>query len=313
MNPERHARTIKLTCSPLTCCSPHEAQAQCGVLAHTPPMPTPIDLPPSLDTPPALTVIETLRTELAVLQEAVQRVEVHEAPILTARYLATLGEREYKLLQLQVDVRAYRRRIELAQAVCNRGHKLDLRAVADIDASVNTELQEWHQALKQREQDLVLAHFNLKTMQLLPDDEVQRAKQAYRQLARWLHPDAHPENAALFARFWPAVQSAYRACDVDELETLVQVIARELPDVPPVADDEALAQHLKELIAAQARQLADLQAQPPMCYRVQLDDAVWVARRCAEMDLAIHLEAAQLAALVGRFADLTASAAPGQE
>ena len=261
-------------------------------------------------TPSALTVIEALRTELAVLQEAVQRIEIHESPILTARYLATLGEREYKLLQLQVDVRAYRHRIEQAQAICNHGHKLDSRAVAEIDASVNSELQEWHKTLKQREQALVLAQFNLTMMQFLPDEQVQRAKQAYRQLARWLHPDAHPENAALFARFWPAVQAAYQAYHVDELETLVQVIARELPVVPTMADDEALTQRLKELIAVQARQLADLQAEPPMCYRTQLDDAAWVARRCAELDLAIHHEAAQLAALVGRFADLTAASNP---
>ncbi len=202
------------------------------------------------------------RQELAVLQEAVQRIELHEAPLLTARYLATLGEREYRLLQLQVDVRAYRRRIELAQARRNHGQSLNQRAVAAIVEAVNAELEQWRVTLRQRQQDLALAQFTLSTLRYVPDDQVQAAKLAYRQLARWLHPDAHPENAALFARFWPAVQAAYQSYDLDQLETLVQVISRELPDPPDVADDGALTGRLQQLVAKQARLLADLQAHP---------------------------------------------------
>lgn len=251
--------------------------------------------------------IEALRKELSVLQEAVQRIESHEAPFLTARYLATLGEREYRLLQLQVDVRAYRKRIELGQARRNHGQSLDQRAIAEIIEVVNTELEEWRTTLRQRQQALVLAQYQVSTVRCVPDEEVTAAKQAYRQLARWLHPDAHPEHAGLFARFWPAVQAAYLNYDVDQLETLVQVISRELPDPPDAPDDTALVGRLQRLIALQAGQLADLQAQPPMCYRALLDDAQWVQRRCAELDLAIAQEAAQLAALVSRFADLCAT------
>lgn len=250
--------------------------------------------------------IEALRTELAVLQEAVHRLQVHEAPLLTAHYLATLGEREYKLLQLQVDVRAYSRRIELAQARRNHGLSLGPVAVAAIIDLINTELEAWRSTLAQRQQDLLLAQFTLHNLQYMPDEQVQRAKQAYRKLARRLHPDAHPENAVLFARFWSAVQAAYLAYDMDQLETLVQVIARELPDQLPEVDETALATRLQELIALQARLLADLQAQPPISYRALLDDAQWVKKRCAEIDQAIEHEAAQLAALVSRFADLCA-------
>ena len=270
-------------------------------------MQTPSDTTLSSPTTQQPGPIDILRTELAVLQEAVQRLQVHDAPLLTARYLATVGEREYKLLQLQVDVRAYRRRIELAQARRNHGQSLDPRVVADIVEAVNCELLAWRATLKQRQQDLALAQFTLHTLQYLPAEQVQRAKQAYRQLARCLHPDAHPENTALFEQFWPAVQAAYLAYDVDQLETLVQVIGRGLQHFLPDADDAGLENRLQELIALQARQLADLQAQPPLCYRALLDNAQWVQGRCAELDLAIDQEATQLAALVSRFADLCAS------
>lgn len=261
-------------------------------------------------TPATPNPIDALRQELAVLQEAVQRIATHEAPLLTARYLAALGEREHQLLQLQVDVRAWRRRNELAQARRNRGQYLDSTAVADIIEAVNTELEVWHATVLKRQQDLADAQRTLSTLQYLPAEQVQHAKQAYRQLARWLHPDAHPENTALFERFWPAVQAAYLAYDVDQLETLVQVIGRELPKPLPDSDVAALTARLQALIALQARQLADLQAQPPMCYRALLDDAPWVQRRSDALDLAIQQEAGQLAALVSRFADLCAA---GQE
>jgi hypothetical protein len=137
-----------------------------------------------------------------VLQEAVQRLQVHVAPLLTARYLATLGEREYQLLQLQVDVRAYRRRIELAQARLNQGQGMDRRAVADLVEAVNTELPAWRATLKQRQQDLLLAQFTLHTLQYVPDDQVQRAKQAYRcaELDLALDQEA-AQLAALVSRF----------------------------------------------------------------------------------------------------------------
>lgn len=252
-----------------------------------------------------------LRTELAVLQEAVQRLQVHEVPLLTARYLVTLGEREYKLLQLQIDARAYRRRIELAQARCNRGQCLDMAAVAEITNAVQTELQAWQNTLLQRQQAVIAAQQTLQSLQFVPVDQVQHAKQAYRQLARWLHPDAHPENSALFERFWPAVQAAYQTYDVDQLETLVQVIGRELPaPESDTTDTEELVTRLHALIAAQARQLADLQAQPPLCYSTLLDDAQWVQDKCNTLDLAINQQAVDLAALVSRFADLCACSQP---
>lgn len=249
-------------------------------------------------------VVEQLRGELAILQEATNHIETNEKPLLMARYLSTLGEREHRLLQLQIEVRACERRIALVQALRNRGAVVDAAALHEIHCTVEAELAQWRQSLVQHEQALREADYFLRTLKSVPAEQVQRAKQSYRQLARWLHPDMHPEHADLFAQFWPAVQAAYENYDADQLDILVQVVARVLPAPAPLINPAQTAQRLRELIALAARHLSALHTQAPMCYRVQLSDPHWIATRCQELDSEIEREAQRLAQCVSHLAEL---------
>ncbi len=246
---------------------------------------------------------DTLRADLAALMEAIARLEEHDRSILTARYLAALGDLEYRLMELQVEALALRRRIEMAQARLNRGERLTASDLADIENEVAAELLAWRNTLQQKELDIAVAGQVLDSLMVIPAAEVQRVKSAYRKLARLLHPDASPENAALFDMHWANVQQAYLTMDADLLEAILHVVEHAAGKIA-VTDTAETVERLQVLVAEQAQRLAQLRANPPFCYAALLDNADWVAGKRAELERAIIQEAERLAALVSRYAEI---------
>jgi hypothetical protein len=140
-------------------------------------------------------------------------------------------------------------------------------------------------------------------------DEVKRVKTAYRRLARYLHPDASPENSDLFERYWPVVQDAYLQIDAALIEALLHLVAHainERTDQLPAIDSDIELDRLRRLIASQAERLAHLKMQPPFCYAAQLGDETWVATRQAALEAAIVGESERLAHFVIRHSELMA-------
>ncbi len=246
---------------------------------------------------------DTLRADLAALLEAIARLEEHDRPILTARYLTTLGDLEYRLMELQVGALALRRRIELARARLNRGLRLTASDLAAIENEVAAELLAWRNTLQQKERDIAIAGLVLDSLTMVPPVEVQRIKSAYRKLARLLHPDVSPENAALFDAHWANVQQAYRAMDVALLEAILHLVEYEAGQVA-IGETTESVERLQVLVVEQARRLAQLRAGPPFCYAALLDNAEWVAGKRAELERAIVQEAERLAALVSHYAEI---------
>ncbi len=153
---------------------------------------------------------DPLRLELSALIETINEMQSRAGPVLTARYQAALGRLELQLLELQIEVRSTRRRIEFLQSRVNRGESVTAEWVTDIEQRIETELADWRRQVLTQEQALTEAHSFLAGLSFASVADTQRVKAAYRQLARWLHPDASPENSDLFEKYWPSVQDAMR-------------------------------------------------------------------------------------------------------
>ena len=246
--------------------------------------------------------VADLRTDLAVLLEAIARLNEVQLPILTARYLFALGELEHRLMALQIEVLAMRRRIEMVQARLNRGERMSLADVAEIA----TELLAWRNTLQQKEQGIALAGLVLSGLTAVSVADAQRVKSAYRKLARLLHPDVSPENVALFNTHWSNVQQAYRAMDADFLEAILHLVERDIGQ-PLIGELAESIERLRSLVEEQARRLAQLQASPPFCYETLLNDEAWLAAKQTELEQDILHEAERLAVLVSRYAEIKSS------
>jgi hypothetical protein len=260
-----------------------------------------------LETPLLRDTADQLRHELSAVIEAIDEMQTRIAPMLTARYQAALGRLELQLLELQIAVRSARRRIEFLQSRINHGEPVTADCLSEIDDRIATELAEWRLQVASQAQALAEAQDFLARVTFADSNEVTRVKTAYRRLARYLHPDASPENSDLFQRYWPVVQEAYQRIDaalIEALQHLVEHAVEERSDKLPVVDRASELDRLRTLIAIHAERLAHLKTMPPHCYADLLTNDAWVADRQAVLEEAIASQSEQLALLVIRQSEL---------
>jgi hypothetical protein len=169
-------------------------------------------------------------------------------------------------------------------------------------------LVEWYGRIEAQEQSLSLAHSYLAAATFIDGDRYRRVKDVYRRLARFLHPDASPENADLFEKYWPSVQTAYRSADGDLLDAILHTIEFALAQrgERPASADADESGRLRLLVASQSERLACLKRQAPHCYAEQLVDDRWLASKRAELATAIEHASEQLARQVAHLAELLA-------
>jgi hypothetical protein len=260
-----------------------------------------------LETPLSQDTADQLRHELSAVIEAIDEMQTRIAPMLTARYQAALGRLELQLLELQIEVRSARRRIEFLQSRINHGEPVTAACLSEIDERIATELAEWQVQVASQAQALAEAQDFLARVTFADSNEVARVKTAYRRLARYLHPDASPENGDLFQRYWPVVQEAYQRIDAALIEALLHLVehaVEERSDKLPVVDRASELDRLRTLIAVHAERLAHLKTMPPHCYADLLTNDAWVADRQAVLEEAIASQSEQLALLVIRQSEL---------
>ena len=106
---------------------------------------------------------------------------------MLALYQTRLGELEYHLLNLQVECRALRRRIEQAVALLNRGAMLTQQILSDIEAQVKRDLLVWQTQISDQAQALAAGKAFFSELVFIDSTTQQRAKKAYRRLVRLLH------------------------------------------------------------------------------------------------------------------------------
>ena len=260
-----------------------------------------------LETPLLQDTADQLRHELSAVIEAIDEMQTRIAPMLTARYQVALGRLELQLLELQIEVRSARRRIEFLQSRINRGEPVTAACLSEINDRITTELAEWRRQVTTQAQALAEAQDFLARVTFADSNETKRVKTAYRRLARYLHPDTSPENGDLFQRYWAVVQEAYQRIDAALIEALLHLVehaVNERSDKLPVVDSTSELDRLRTLIATHAERLAHLKTMPPHCHAELLTNDAWVADRQAVLEEAIASQSDQLALLVIRQSEL---------
>lgn len=242
---------------------------------------------------------------LADTLEAIEWLERFERPYLLARYQASLGELEVRLLGLKVEHRAYRSRVELAQARLRRGEPLSSLALATIERAVASEVLAW-QALE-ADHTRVLADSQRHPGGRAPLDpgKVTRCRSAWRRLARHLHPEIHPDEA-LTDRYWGKVDDAYREMDANLLDALAPFIEREVAAARRTFPAGSAAR-LGNLLDIRRKRLTRMNSQAPFCWADDLEDPEWIAEKQAALATDIETESDALAALVLEFAGMSAT------
>ena len=211
-------------------------------------------------------------------------------PNIKARYMMFVGRLEYKVYELKVELRRWKRKLALRQAALNRGEVPD---PVKIEATLNSEFAEFLKEVKLHAEELKESAklFSAKT---LSDEEDTAVRVAYLNAVKKLHPDLNPDLPKAARDLWNEIQSAYAARDweaVRLLASLADSVASGDEDFASAPDAVAALREACGKLEAKGRELAAeakrIKDGVPFIYEEFLDDEEAVAERQNELKIDI--------------------------
>ena len=232
--------------------------------------------------------LERLSTLLCTYDDQI----LQQKPYWEAKYTEAFGVLEQQCYAAFVRSSELRRRIALARAYMNHGAEPDAEA---IDEQIAQEFKEYEEMLRQMEEERVRAAQILGAKEM-SDEDTKRFKHLYRQLAKKLHPDLHPEQTAEMKKLWQRAMDAYALGDLARLEILAAIVESKCADDVDIAAGDGknvTASVLEELRTALAETekrirkcltvLERLEQEHPFKHRALLENPQAVDERKTEL------------------------------
>jgi hypothetical protein len=127
-----------------------------------------------------------------------------------------------ELLELQFEVKRLKKLTEAAVACLNRNESIIWDT---IEEQVDSLIAEDYEKIMEEASRVAEANYLLSNLES-PQRSVEIRK-LYREVAKKLHPDLHPDFGEKEKQLWHAVQQAYEFCDPDSLRALF-IMAQDL-------------------------------------------------------------------------------------
>ncbi len=147
-------------------------------------------------------------------------------PQLEALYNTSIGYLQIEKLQLQLRIKALKRKTELVRASVNQNKPIDIN---EIELQVAAELAEAEfrimiEVTKLENSKNLLSH-------LESPERSATLRKIYKQLAKQLHPDVNDNLTAEQKNLWQLVKEAYETGDLEKLKAVQVVYEKELTAV----------------------------------------------------------------------------------
>jgi len=199
-------------------------------------------------------------------------------PQLEALYATRIGVHQINLLQLQLRIKALRRKIELIQAA-NTQQQYN---VDEIEFIVAQELAHAEEKIMQQT-GVINAAKNLLSNLDTPQRSAE-IKALFKQFAKQLHPDVNPDLTTEQMELWLKINDAYKYGDLEQLKAFEVVYGNELNQLKiqsaALTASEILLRNdvMKEGIKILYQQVNEIKLQYPFTIEEQIRDEEWVAK-----------------------------------
>lgn len=216
-------------------------------------------------------VLKQLKEEFLKLYTRKEEIVSGELTSAYVLYTDLIGRYEFEIFNYEIQVKALRLKIKLAQAYLNRNESPD----------INTIEQRIRQLWKEHEEKLQ----NMMTGIQLADSAttvnaaiIEDCRAIYRMLVKKLHPDLHPELSEELHDMLIVAQAAYKQHDVSTLRQLVikyHFLSDSL-DVETDFDDVNFVKQLSEQIENLKVLIEQYENSFPLNCLENLSDEKWV-------------------------------------
>ena len=214
-----------------------------------------------------------------------------EGPNLKADYMLRIGQFEYQVFKLRIDMARWQRRFTLRQRALNRGEIPDL---VTIECDLDNEFAAYLQQVKDHQRTVEEAGRRA-ALGSLSQEETNEIRMNYLKAVKRLHPDINPNLPKDAIELWNKIQAAYAARDWQELAFLSGIVedvlqGRETVSMVVNSLDELtqLVERLKQKYDALQEKRREAEQKEPLVWRELLHDADEVSRRRTELDRQIQ-------------------------
>lgn len=205
-------------------------------------------------------------------------------PQLEALYNTRIGYLQIEKLQLQLRIKALKRKIELVHAAINQNKTTDIN---EIELQVAAELAEAEFRIMKEVAKLENSKNLLSNLE--SPERSAGLRKLYKQLAKQLHPDVNNNLTEDQKNLWHLVKDAYETGDLEKLKAIQVVYEKELTAVgnklAELPDEEITLkiEVLKEGIKVMNEQLLKIRREFPFTIETQIKDEEWVSEQTGEL------------------------------
>lgn len=248
-----------------------------------------------------------LQSELARLVVERDELRYSIAPQIAAEYQIKLGALEWRVFQLDCEIRAFVRRVEMAQVALNRGEEPNYKR---IEAEIETEFAAWREQIKQQAREIEAAKERENTP-TLSRAESRELHALYRKLAFALHPDILKNPDERRRKLWLRVAEAYKNGDLKTLRTVRLLISDESSETAPNEENLSVLEilknrnhELKQSCEKLLDEINEIKSTAPYVWCEILDDAAELERRQNNLREQIETLREKRAELVKNWAEI---------
>lgn len=229
---------------------------------------------------------------VALKEQVANQIEIHDhlvrvvGPNIRSRYMMLVGQYEYRVFELEIEIARWKRRFTLRQAAINMGLKADYLA---IEAQLDREFAEYIGRINRNIEEIKKSSLIFHGAKL-SDKENTELRIAYLTAVKLLHPDLNPGLPDAAINLWHEIVKAYDAKDWAHVRYLAS-LAKEVAEGEKAFNTshdgmsalrEACGRLQERSKEVQAR-TDELKKHLPFTYDVLLDDEEALEKRREEL------------------------------
>jgi len=209
-------------------------------------------------------------------------------PQLEALYATRIGTSQINLLQIQMQIQALKRKLEMVRSAIVRNLPVDLNAIEQIvaDELAEATMKIMKQVVEVQKGRELLTH-------LESPEKSAELRKIFKEMAKQLHPDVNPALTDEQIHLWHLAKEAYESGDVDKLKALKVVYEKELMKADDLLaklsekDLELRLQVLSEGIRLLNEEVKCIRNSFPFDIEEQIKDDQWVKEQVAKIETEI--------------------------